>query len=90
MAGGLGLGTWDKLPSEQHVEIDMDKKIIHPKYSSRYFSYDLCLLKVIKENCKFETSGLYQACCQDISMKTQGEKNLKLKSLKQKTQEFSQ
>jgi len=45
MAGGLGLGTWDKIPSEQHVEIDMDKKIIHPRYSSRYFSYDLCMLK---------------------------------------------
>ena len=52
MAGGLGLGTWDKIPSEQHVEIDMDKKIIHPRYSSRYFSYDLCMLKVIKENSK--------------------------------------
>lgn len=50
MAGGLGLGTWDKIPSEQHVEIDMDNKIIHPRYSSRYFSYDLCMLKVIKEN----------------------------------------
>ena len=47
MAGGLG--THQNSPTEQHIKIDLNKRIIHPQYNSRYLSYDLCMLKVSRE-----------------------------------------